>query len=119
MPSRPTVALLWLELGLDVDNGVFSRLKLLGRASRVGEFKLLPRGILERSWLLRLLTELPRVSPPGDCTLHLLFTLSDRFIIALWTNPPIPLVGDIGRSILSGEMRPWEGDIARERVEIG
>jgi hypothetical protein len=82
---------------------------------------MLPRGVLEeRSTLFRLLTvELPRVKPPGDCTLHLLFTLSDLFIIALWTNPPIPLVGDIGRSILSGEMRPWEGDIARLRVETG
>lgn len=42
--------------------------------------------------------ESPRLRPAFACTLHLLFTLSDRFIIALCTNPPRPLVGDGGRS---------------------
>lgn len=46
-------------------------------------------------------------------------TLSDRFIIALCTNPPIPFVGDAGRepglSKRSGEMRPCDGDIAKPR----
>ena len=46
------------------------------------------------------------------CALHLLLTLSERFSIALWTNPPRPLVGDAGRSKRSGERRPCEGDIA-------
>ena len=58
--------------------------------------------------LLRLLeTELPRESPEGSCALHRFETLSDRFSMALWTNPPSPLVGDDGRS---GESRRWVGD---------
>lgn len=69
------------------------------------------------SWVLRLLaTELPRVRPGGDCTLHRLLTLSDRFIIALCTNPPIPFVGDGGRSRRSGDILPCEGDIANARA---
>ena len=44
-------------------------------------------------------------------TLHLL-TLSDRFIIALCTNPPRPLVGEIDRV---GEERPLPGESAGER----
>jgi hypothetical protein len=62
-----------------------------------------------------LATELPRLRPGGDWTLHLLFTLSDLFIIALCTNPPIPFVGDAGRSRRSGEIRPCVGDIAIAR----
>lgn len=45
---------------------------------------------------LLLATESPRLSPGAACTLHLLFTLSDRFIIALSTKPPRPFVGDGG-----------------------
>src|SRR4051812_17292768 len=52
-------------------------------------------------------TESARCSPAGEFTLHR-FTLSDLFIIALWTNPPIPLVGDSGRV---GDVRPG-GDIS-------
>lgn len=73
---------------------------------------------VDKSWLLRLLAiEFPRLRPGGDCTLHLLLTLSDLFIIALCTNPPIPLVGEIGRSSLSGEIRPWDGDIASDLLD--
>lgn len=36
--------------------------------------------------------------------------------MALCTKPPMPLVGDGGRSSLSGEIRPWEGDIAKPRA---
>lgn len=42
-------------------------------------------------------TESPRFNPAFACTLHLLLTLSDLFIIALWTKPPNPLVGEGGR----------------------
>lgn len=35
--------------------------------------------------------------------------------MALCTKPPMPFVGDAGRSSLSGEIRPCEGDIARAR----
>lgn len=37
--------------------------------------------------------------------------LSDRFIIALCTNPPMPFVGEPDRSALDGEVRPDVGDI--------
>ena len=36
-------------------------------------------------------------SEPG-CALHRLLTLSERFMIALCTKPPMPFVGDGGRS---------------------
>lgn len=73
-----------------------------------------------RSWLLRLLvTESPLLRPGGDCTLHLLFTLSDLFIIALCTKPPMPFVGDAGRSNLSGEIRPCDGDILTSESKLG
>ena len=46
--------------------------------------------------------ESARVKPGGLVTLHLL-TLSERFIMALCTKPPIPLVGD---GVRAGENRP-------------
>jgi hypothetical protein len=49
------------------------------------------------------------------CALHRLLTLSERFSIALCTNPPRPLVGDGERSKRSGEIRPCEGDMANVR----
>lgn len=54
--------------------------------------------------------------PDPACALHRLFTLSERFSIALCTKPPSPFVGDGGRSIRSGDIRPWEGDIANARL---
>lgn len=45
---------------------------------------------------LLLATESPRFSPGAACTLHLLLTLSERFIIALSTKPPRPFVGEGG-----------------------
>jgi hypothetical protein len=38
-----------------------------------------------------------------------LFTLSDRFIIALWTNPPMPLVGEEGREVDGAGISDVEG----------
>lgn len=116
--SCVTVALLWLDPGLEEGSFEVSRLRLLGRESRTAVFMTLPIPIPPRlSWLLPLLaTELPRLRPGGDCTLHLLFTLSDRFIMALCTKPPMPLVGDGDLSSLSGDIRPCEGDIASERA---
>ncbi len=56
-------------------------------------------------------TESPRFRPALAWTLHLLLTLSDLFIIALWTKPPRPLVGDGGRSAEEStlEVRPSAG----------
>jgi hypothetical protein len=45
---------------------------------------------------LLLATESPRFKPGAACTLHLLLTLSERFIMALSTKPPRPLVGEGG-----------------------
>jgi len=41
-----------------------------------------------------LAVEPARCKPGAAVALHLLLTLSDLFIIALCTNPPIPFVGD-------------------------
>jgi hypothetical protein len=57
------------------------------------------------------------VNPCGVCVLHRLLTLSLRLSMALCTNPPMPLVGDAGRSVRTGEMRPCVGDIAKARPE--
>jgi hypothetical protein len=57
------------------------------------------------------------VSPCGACVLHRLLTLSLRLSMALCTKPPMPLVGDAGRSVRTGEMRPCVGDIAKARDE--
>ena len=57
--------------------------------------------------LLRLdTTESARVKLGGEVTLHRL-TLSDLFIMALCTNPPSPLVGEV---ILVGEALPVLGE---------
>ena len=90
----------WLELGLDV--GVTEpSLSMLPTTGRERALAWPGRGGC--STLLRLDTaESTRCSPPGELTLHLL-TLSDRFIMALCTNPPMPFVGERGRV---GEARP-------------
>jgi hypothetical protein len=46
---------------------------------------------------LALAVESCLLSPPTGCALQRLLWLSERFIKALWTNPPIPLVGEGGR----------------------
>ncbi len=85
--------LLWLEVGLEpsTDASDLSLNMLVGRD-------------LERECMLFRFeaTESARASPGGEVTLHR-FTLSDRFIMALWTKPPIPLVGEMG---LVGDERP-------------
>lgn len=78
----------------------------------LGEYPVTP----DRCAGLVVATESPRLSPALACTLHLLFTLSDRFIIALCTKPPSPLVGDGGRPaedrILEVLPRPGESPSA-------
>jgi hypothetical protein len=64
--------------------------------------------------LLRLLNVEPcLVRGGGACVLHRLETLSLRFSMALWTKPPMPLVGDAGRS---GDILPCVGDMASARA---
>ena len=62
--------------------------------------------------------EFPRLRPGAGVALHRLLTLSDLFIIALCTKPPSPLVGEAGRSILSGESRPCDGDMASDLLVV-
>lgn len=56
--------------------------------------------------------ESARANPGGDATLHL-FTLSDRFIMALWTKPPMPFVGETGRPSARDGDRSSVDDLSR------
>jgi hypothetical protein len=64
-----------------------------------------------------LIVELCRVKAGGVCVLHRLETLSLRLSMALCTKPPMPLVGDAGRS-RSGDILPCAGDMARARAAL-
>lgn len=113
LPRRTYVAGPWLELGLELARGEASRLGVDDTCS-FGAFKL---GML---YPLRLLTiELPLLKAVPGCALHLLLTLSERLSMALCTKPPRPLVGEAGRSMRSGDIRPCEGDIATPLLESG
>jgi len=104
-----TVALLWLEAGREEGSVKGSRLELVGRSvfESVAKPDTLPR-------LLKV--ELCLLKGGGGCVLHLLLTLSLRFSIALCTKPPMPFVGEAGRS-RSGEILPCVGDMASPRPE--
>lgn len=71
----------------------------------------LERAMLDRSPARPEAMVSPLAMPGGEATLHLL-TLSDLFIMALCTKPPMPLVGDGG---FVGEERPDTGDAVMER----
>jgi hypothetical protein len=104
--SFVTVRLLELELGREEGSIELSRLKLLGLESVFGSVPyVLPRLLSVEFCLLKVV---------GTWALHLLLTLSLRFSIALCTKPPMPLVGDEGRS---GDILPWVGDMASPRTE--
>jgi hypothetical protein len=97
-----TEASVWLELGRSVGTGPVSRLI---REDVVGVMSLKLPVRLGAATLFRLLTiELLRLRPWGSCALHRFETLSDRLIMALCTNPPRPLVGDVERA-RSGDIR--------------
>jgi hypothetical protein len=64
-----------------------------------------------------LIVELCLVRLGGVCVLHLLETLSLRLSMALWTKPPMPLVGEAERS-RSGEILPCVGDMASARAAL-
>ena len=88
----------WLEPGLGLDNG--DELPSLSPRTSLEEVRLCPGvkpDIPARCAGRAEATESPRFRPAFACTLHLLLTLSDRFIMALSTNPPSPLVGEGGR----------------------
>lgn len=103
------VTLLELDCGREGGSAVCSLLKLVGRSILDNEPK--PAKALPR--LLRV--ELCLLKVGGVWVLHLLLTLSLRLRLALNTNPPIPLVGDTGRS-RSGDILPCVGDISGPRT---
>lgn len=99
------MASLWLDAGLELGFGELSRLLLFGLDSIKGGIP--PMVCRDPPYPLRLLAvELPLLRPGPTCALHLLLTLSERLSIALCTNPPSPFVGDAGRSVRSGDIRP-------------
>lgn len=109
--SLVMVRLLELEPGREAGSTEFSLLRLLG-------LSILDNVPYPPVALPRLLkVEFCLLTAGGVCVLHLfLFTLSLRFIMALCTNPPMPFVGDVGRS-RSGDILPCVGDIASPRIE--
>ena len=107
------VALLWLEVGREVDevSMELSLLRLVGRS----DFDNVPYPAITLPRLLRV--EFCLLKPGGVCVLHLLLTLSLRLSMALCTKPPMPLVGDTGRS-RSGDILPCVGDMASPRAAL-
>jgi hypothetical protein len=100
----------WLEPGR-CDDSVPLRLSLVGdNGGNESAFE-------GAAKLLRLLAkELPLMRPDGSCALQRLDTLSERFIMALCTNPPSPLVGDVDRS---GESRLGDNGVITGSSGIG
>ena len=87
----------WLETGLELDRGDEFPLCTLASLEEVRLCPGVNPDAPDRCAGLEVATESPRFNPAFACTLHLLFTLSDLFIMALWTKPPKPLVGEGGR----------------------
>jgi hypothetical protein len=103
------VVLLELDCGREGASADSSLLRLVGRSILDNE----PNPDMALARLLRVELCLLRVG--GVCVLHLLLTLSLRFMLALSTKPPMPLVGDTGRS-RSGEILPCIDDMSGPRV---
>lgn len=103
------MVLLELDWGREGGSSVVcSLLKLVGRSILDSE----PNPAIA---LLRLLKDgLFLFSVGGVCVLHLLLTLSPRFMLALSTKLPRPLVGDAERS-RSGDILPCIGDMNGSR----
>lgn len=91
----PSASFSWLDVGLCEDDDS-SRSMLGGRVTLFGAVR------CEKSIVFLATEESARCNPPGEVTLHRL-TLSERFIMALCTKPPMPLVGETG---LVGDERP-------------
>jgi len=106
------VRLLLLELGRESGSLLVSLLPEVGSK----------RGILCEPWSpprpLRALTrEFCRLKLPPGWALHRLLWLSDRFNIALCTKPPMPFVGEAGRSCELA-MRACEEDMVSVRPTL-
>jgi hypothetical protein len=106
------VRLLELDTGREEGSIELSLLKLLGLSSLEKDGNP-PKATLERL----LIVEFCLLRGCGPWALHLLLTLSLRLSMALCTKPPMPLVGEAGRSVRFGDILPWVGDMARARAE--
>jgi hypothetical protein len=113
--SRPFVMVALLELdvgrpaldkGRENGSAELSLLRPVGRSSLASE----PKPAMALARLLTL--ELCLLKFGGVYVLHRLLTLSLRFILALNTKPPMPFVGDRGRS---GDILPCVGDMRGPR----
>lgn len=110
MPRPLIVILLELDWGREGGSSAdCSLLKLVGRSILDSEPK--PAMALPRLLNVGLFL----FSVGGVCVLHLLLTLSPRFMLALRTKLPMPLVGDADRS-RSGDILPCVGDMKGSRV---
>ena len=113
--SLVTVRLLEEDPGREEGSMELSLLKLVGRTSDLDS---VPYPLDDAAPPLLLNVEFCLLRPCGVCVLHLLFTLSLRLSMALCTKPPIPFVGEAGRSMRSGEILPCVGDMARPRAAL-
>ena len=109
MPSPLIVVLLELDCGREGVSADSPLLRLDGRSICDNE----PNPDMALARLLKV--ELFLLKGGGVCVLHLLLTLSLRFMLALSTKPPMPFVGDTDRS-RSGDILPCVGDICSPRV---
>ena len=102
------LTVLWLDVGLESGSE-------LCRGSSLGILRELGTPSRMLPMPLRMLAvESCRERLEPGCALHLLLTLSFRFSMALCTKPPMPLVGDAGRSKVArdereGVVRPNDG----------
>lgn len=103
------VTLLELDCGRDRGSADCSLLRLVGRSI----LDKVPNPATALPRLLKL--ELCLFKVGGVWVLHLLLTLSLRLRLALSTKPPMPFVGDTGRS-RSGDILPCAGDICGPRA---
>lgn len=103
------MVLLELDCGREGVSADSSLLRLVGRSIFAKD----PYPDMALARLLRV--ELFLFSGGGVCVLHLLLTLSLRFMLALSTKPPMPFVGDADRS-RSGDLLPCVGDMNGPRV---
>jgi hypothetical protein len=106
------VRLLELDAGREEGSMELSLLRLLG-LSNLEKGGSAPMATLDRL----LIVEFCLLRGCGAWALHRLLTLSLRLSMALWTKPPMPFVGEEGRSARSGENLPCIGDMASARPE--
>ena len=106
------MVLLLLDVGLEEDSILASVLSGVGSS-----FGMLYDPVSPPYPLLVLFKELSLLMFGPGCALQRLFTLSERFIMALWTKPPMPFVGELGRSGAFA-IRACEDDVLSVRLRV-